>query len=73
MAKKEDLEKVTINITRGDKGLLVQFYPVIGWSVAARRIINNHCQQKLKKIDSAVMADAPEIEVDIPLEDIKET
>ena len=73
MAKKEDLEKVTLNITRGDKELLTQFYPVIGWSVAARRVIHNHCQKKLEKINFAVMADAPEIEVDIPLEDIKET
>ena len=73
MAKKEDLEKVTFNMTKGDKELLTQFYPVIGWSVAARRIIRNHCQVKLEKINQVVMTDAPDIDVDIPLEDIKET
>lgn len=41
------LEKVTLNIRKGDKEVLQKFYPTVGWSVAARTIISNAVQKLL--------------------------
>ena len=38
------LEKKTLNLTKGDADILHQFYPQLGWSVAARQIIRKHCK-----------------------------
>lgn len=42
------LEKVTLNIVEGDKETLQRFYHSMGWSVAARRILNDYCEQLRK-------------------------
>lgn len=41
--KSVPLEKVTLNLEEGDRETLIKFYPHVGWSVAARRIIKIHC------------------------------
>ena len=43
-SKKEDLEKVTLNIVKGDKETLATFHANLGWSVAARILIRDYCQ-----------------------------
>ena len=45
MRRATDLQKVTLNLAMGDKDTLAAFYPQVGWSVAARRIIELHCNQ----------------------------
>lgn len=39
----EPLQKVTLNLVDGDKETLASFYPNLGWSVAARKIIKRYC------------------------------
>lgn len=43
--KQEELEKVTLNLTAGDRETLGRFFPAVGWSVAARKIINRTCRR----------------------------
>lgn len=43
--KKEELQKVTLNLSQGDRDTLARFFPAVGWSVAARRIINRACRR----------------------------
>lgn len=49
---KEELEKVTLNITKGDKETLATFHSTIGWSVAARALINKYCEWLRKEAES---------------------
>ena len=37
------LEKVTLNLRKGDKEILAKHYKKVGWSVAARTIIHDFC------------------------------
>lgn len=75
MARKSTikLEKVTINLVAGDKSILMDFFPAIGWSVAARTIIHRFCK-RLAEIDSQKVK-ATGLNVDIPtnLEDFYES
>ena len=44
MRKSNDtLEKVTLNLAKGDKDTLAAFHPDLGWSVAAREVIKRYC------------------------------
>ena len=45
LKSRDPLEKVTLNLFKGDKDTLVAFHPTAGWSVAARDIINKYCNQ----------------------------
>lgn len=38
------LEKVTIRLHEGDKEILQDFYPKIGYNKAIRHIIHKHCK-----------------------------
>jgi len=52
--KNDDLEKVTLNINRGDKEILQQFFAQLGWSVAARLVINKFCRRLAEKENQTV-------------------
>lgn len=43
--KTEDLEKVTINLTRGDMEFLQTAYPEIGASKVIRTLVREHCRR----------------------------
>ncbi len=55
MAKqsREELEKVTLNLYEGDRDILAAFYPALGWSVAARKILHRFCD-RLRQHDTPV-------------------
>ncbi len=40
---KEDLEKITIRLHRGDTKVLEQFYPNVGYNAAIRKLVRKHC------------------------------
>ena len=63
--KIETLEKVTLNINRGDKDTLAAFYPKLGWSVAAREIILRHCKQ-LREAENAELKQAEIGDIKVP-------
>ena len=67
--KKEELQKVTLNPSMGDKDTLSKFFPAVGWSVAARRIINRACR-RLKESDS--QSEPTGGKIDITIGDIGE-
>ena len=73
-SEKVPLEKVTLNLVEGDKETLASFYPVAGWSVAARGFINLVCKN-LRELDSQqVISMAQPINIDISsIEDIEDT
>ena len=62
--KKEELQKVTLNLSMGDKDTLSQFFPAVGWSVAARRIINRACR-RLQESDSQSEPTGGKIDINI--------
>ena len=67
-----ELEKVTINLHTGDKETLASFYSVMGWTVAARRIIHKFCEVLREKDSQEIQANAKPLDVDIPsIEDIE--
>jgi len=51
---KTELEKVTLNLFKGDKETLERFAPNAGWSVAARDILNERCEE-LRSFESEKM------------------
>ena len=59
------LEKVTLNLFKGDKDTLAAFYPSRGWSVAAREIIEDHCAAL--RAEEAQKLERKHIEVDVDL------
>lgn len=62
---RNDLEKVTLNLNKGDKDVLALFYPSVGWSVAARKIIALHCDRLREQ--EAENLEAPQIgEIKVP-------
>lgn len=65
---KAPLEKVTINIFIGDKETLADFFPASGWSVAARHIINNYCNELRKK--TAKIETTPISDLEIKIGDV---
>ncbi len=67
--KKEELQKVTLNLSMGDKDILSQFFPAVGWSVAARRIINRACR-RLQESES--QSESTGGKIDITIGDIGE-
>ena len=62
--KKEELQKVTLNLSMGDRDTLSQFFPTVGWSVAARRIIHRACR-RLKESDSQSEPTGGKIDISI--------
>lgn len=58
-----DLEKVTLNIIAGDKETLADYYPALGWSVAARRIVHKHCKILREKDSQEVQASLEDLEL----------
>lgn len=68
-----ELEKVTINLHVGDKETLTNFYSVMGWTVAARRIIHKFCDVLREKDSQEIQANSKPLDVDVPsVEDIEE-
>ncbi len=67
-----ELEKVTLNLHAGDKEILTSYYSVMGWSVAARKIIHKFCDVLREKDSQEVQAGSKDLNVDVPsVEDIK--
>jgi len=62
--KKEELQKVTLNLSMGDRDTLSKFFPAVGWSVAARRIINRACR-RLQESDSQTAPTGGSIDINI--------
>lgn len=63
----KDLEKVTLNIYTGDKETLATFYSPLGWSVAARELISEHCKSLRKAAeDAGLEGPRPDVELEIP-------
>lgn len=60
MPRKVELEKVTLNLRKGDKEILQKFYHKVGWSTAVRQIVGNVCdrlsgaEQNLKSAKEAI-------------------
>ncbi len=68
-----DLEKVTINIHRGDKEVLASFYSALGWSVAARNIIHKYCEILRERDSQEVITETESLDIKLPsVENIKE-
>ncbi len=68
-----DLEKVTLNLYRGDKDILASFYSALGWSVAARNIIHKYCEILREKDSQEVMTAVDSLDIELPsVENIKE-
>lgn len=42
---KRDVVKVTLYINSQDRDTLTKFFPTVGWTVAARRVISNFCEK----------------------------
>jgi len=40
-----ELQKVTLNIIKGDREVLEKWFPTTGWSVAARTVIHKFCNR----------------------------
>lgn len=59
---RKEYEKVTLNLEPGDKDILAAFYPQLGWSVAARRLINNFCK-KLRESEKEITKKTLEVEL----------
>lgn len=59
---KDPLEKVTLNLVKGDKETLAAFHPQLGWSVACREIIKRYCEE-LRLADSKIERRAIEIDL----------
>lgn len=57
-AAEYDLEKVTLNIVKGDKETLGTFYAKLGWSVAARELIHKHCNELRKAAEDDGLEDS---------------
>lgn len=74
MAKKSKypLEKVTMNIVRGNKEILEKYYHALGWSVAARMILNRYCE-KLEELESQEVGVSIDLkDIEIPIADLIE-
>ncbi len=57
---KEDLEKVTIRLHRGDTKVLEQFYPNVGYNAAIRKLVRKHCralQEQSSQAESEINLD----------------
>ena len=59
------LEKVTLNIFKGDKEVIQKFYPALGWSVASREVIHNFCQSLREKDSQEVLTESPPLNIDL--------
>ncbi len=67
------LTKVTLNLFKGDKEILERFYPSLGWSVAARRIINKFSKQLLERESQEIVTSDEPLDIDVPnIEESKE-
>lgn len=67
------LQKVTLNLTAGDKDILASYYSVMGWSVAARKIIHRYCEVLREKDSQEVQAGAIDLNVEMPsVDDLRE-
>jgi hypothetical protein len=61
MAKRqEDLEKVTLNLYRGDYGRLQEVFPETGAAVVVRRLVRNFIRNRLDVGDLALDVDIRE-------------
>ena len=60
------LTKVTLNLVKGDKEILSRFYPTLGWSVAARRIIQKFAKQLLEREAQEVATSDEPLDIDLP-------
>ncbi len=69
--KQEELQKVTLNLSLGDKEILSRFFPTVGWSVAARKIINRTCR-RLEENESQTTDKVGLIDISIENIDTKE-
>lgn len=65
------LEKVTLNLISGDKEILEAYYSTMGWTVAARQIINNYCNVLREKDSQEVQSDVENLDIELP-EEIKQ-
>ena len=65
------LEKVTLNLMEGDKDTLESFYPVTGWTVAARIIINGFCRRLREQDSQEVLAESEALRVEIPKDSLE--
>ncbi len=61
-----DLEKVTFNIYAGDKDILASYYSVMGWSVAARKILHKHCEVLREKDSQEVQIGIEDLDIKLP-------
>ena len=62
----KDLEKVTVRIHRGDREILKQFYPSMGYNEAMRILIHNHCkalQERANLAEDEATTDLPDINI----------
>lgn len=57
---KEDLEKVTLRLRRGDADKLKQFYPSLGYNEAIRRIVGHHVKNLEEKLNRQLPAQETE-------------
>ncbi len=65
-----ELDKVTLNIIRGDKEVLESFFPAKGWSVAVRELIHNICERLRESDSQEVLSNSNPLDIEIPLEDL---
>ena len=63
------LEKVTLNLFKGDKKTLQEFFPAKGWSVAAREFIYNVCQRLRERDSKEVLGESDLSDIEISLDD----
>jgi len=67
-----DLEKVTLNLCAGDKDMLASYYSVMGWSVAARKIIHRFCEVLRETDSQEVQTEIGSLDIKMPpMEDVK--
>jgi len=45
-ANNADFEKVTLNLTKGDRKILSDCFSTVGWSVGAREILRSFCEEQ---------------------------
>lgn len=50
---REDLELVTIRLSRGDKDKLTDFYPRIGYNKAVRLLVRKHVKMLEERLNEA--------------------
>ena len=65
-----ELEKVTLNIVKGDKDVLESFFPAKGWSVAARELLHRVCDRLRESDSQEVLSNSNLSDIEIPVEDL---